>query len=80
MNKNKQSLYIKRENQFTHAYMNGKMVRTKCLEGDEYNFAFAVGLTTAALFPEEIDKLIEGIEWAKNHNVKNCPAYGKITF
>ena len=74
MNENKQSLYIRRENRSTHAFMNGRTASTKCLEGDEYNFAFAVGLTTAALFPEKIDKLIEGIEWAKNHNIKNRPA------
>lgn len=74
MNENKQSLYIRRENSSTHAFMNGKTASTKCLKGDEYNFAFAVGLTTAALFPKEIDKLIEGIEWARTHNIKNRPA------
>ena len=75
MGKNKQSLYIHREDIFTYAFLNNEaVVPTKYIkyidDYDVYNFAFGVGLIMAAFFPEEIDKLIEGIEWARTHNIK----------
>lgn len=70
MKENKQSFYVRKEGMTTHAFMNGKTVSTKCSTEDTYNFAFGVGVLAANLFSEEIDKLLEGIEWARNHPAK----------